>query len=71
MTVLAHGMSAFADLTGGHVECVKLTDNGFRKLLLRFQKNGIAVEVRLAPAQVADFGDELQEVIDWLGGSDD
>lgn len=64
---LEQGVTAQADLSGGTVESIKLTDGGFRKLLLRIRKNDVVMEIRLAPAEVADFADELQEVIDWLG----
>lgn len=55
-----------ADMTGGTIQAIKLTDNHVPKVLLGLTKNGVQVEMALTEAQAADFADELAEAIAWV-----
>jgi hypothetical protein len=66
------GEVARLDLTGGNADIVKLTDDGTPKVLLKFSKDGVLVEVALDRKAAAVFGASFDETLRWVedGGPD-
>jgi hypothetical protein len=60
------GEIARLDTTGGKAEVVKLTDDGTPKVLLRFSKGGVLVEVALDHKAAVAFGASFDEALRWV-----
>lgn len=61
------------DMTDGRFEAGHLTDNGYRKVRLRLEHEGVTVEMDLSPHDAKAFRASVAEAVAWClddpGGS--